>query len=116
MKRIFILSILLTLIVYNLCGEEECTSKVITEGQENNGAAICGEVDLSSESKECAYDAENKKCVPKAKESQPTPATPTKSSSKQNPKDSTQKKETKSSSDSSMIKISLFLLISMLFI
>ena len=113
MKRIFILSILLALIVYNLCSDEDCTSKTIEEGQE--GATICGAVGLSAESKVCAYDEQSKKCVAKEQQ-QPTPATPTKSSSKQNPKDSTQKKETKSSSDSSMIKISLFLLISMLFI
>lgn len=113
MKRIFILSILLTLIVYNLCSDEDCTKITITDDQKENGAKLCGDVDLSADSKVCAYDEANNACIVKAKE---TPATPTKSSSKQNPKDSTQKKETKSSSDSSMIKISLFLLISMLFI
>ena len=104
MKRLFILSVLLAMIVYNKCEDSECALKKDTKDLTDE---ICKGLKTSNDKMECHVNDEGTACVEKEKAS----------SGETGKKEETGKTESsKSTSASSMIKISLFLLISMLFI
>ena len=110
MKRLFILSALLAIIVYIKCDGETCLTKTGNELTEED----CTSLTTSGTNKECHVKEDKKGC--EEKDATQTGGNTGKDNTGTGKSDKEKTESSKSSSSSSMIKISLFLLISMLFI
>ena len=117
MNRLFILPALLAIIAYIKCDGETCLSKTGTGLTED----ICKALTPSAANKECHVNDEGNACVEKdVEQTGGTGNTGKDNTEKDNTgtgkSDKEKTESSKSSSSSSMIKISLFLLISLLII
>ena len=110
MNRLFILSALLAIIAYIKCGGDTCTANSLTEFTED----ACNALPTSDTKKECHVKEDKSAC--EEKEATQTGGNTGKDNTGTGKSDKEKTESSKSSSSSSMIKISLFLLISMLFI